>query len=367
MNVEFQNLQRLHSSLVKELTRVTSEIINDGYYIRGNAVERFEEEFAHYCGTRYCIGVGNGLDALELILKAMEIGRGDEVIVPSNTYIATWLAVSNVGAIPVPVEPSLSTYNIDAMKIEQAITINTKAIIVVHLYGQACEMDKIIRIASRRGLRIIEDAAQAHGASYMGKKTGSLGDAAGFSFYPTKNLGAIGDGGAVTTNDSNLASKIREIANYGSSQKYVNNVLGRNSRLDEIQAAVLGTKLNYLDQWNGLKRDIARFYLTNIDRNKYILPIELRECMHVWHQFVIRSSQRDGLQKKLLEKGVGTMIHYPLAPYAQRAYQHLKLERGNFKVSEKIHREVLSLPSCHYLDTKEQEHVVRILNKIVVE
>jgi dTDP-4-amino-4,6-dideoxygalactose transaminase len=324
--------------------------MESGWYVLGKEVEAFEDEFATYCETKHCVGVGNGLDALHLIVRAYGIKPGDEVIVPANTYIATWLAVTYAGATPVPVEPNERTYNLDPEKIEQAITPKTKAILVVHLYGQPADMDSINALARKYGLKVIEDCAQAHGARYKGRRVGGIGDAAGFSFYPGKNLGALGDGGAVTTNDPVLADRIRVLRNYGSQVKYHNEVIGYNSRLDELQAALLRVKLAKLDEWNERRRQVATQYLQKLsDQKKVILPYVPEWSESVWHLFVIRYVQRDNLQKALNDVGVGTMIHYPIPPHLQSAYADLSWKKGDFPLSEQVAREVLSLPMGPHL------------------
>lgn len=328
--------------------------MNSGWYILGEEVLQFEEEFAKYCKTKYCVSVANGLEALFLTLKAWGLKRGDDVIVPSNTYIATWLAISHTGATPVPVEPDEFTHNIDPEKIEQSITDKTKAILPVHLYGQPAEMTKIQKIGKKHHLKVLEDAAQAHGATYSNKKTGNLGDAAGFSFYPTKNLGTFGDGGAVTTNDGELAENIRNLRNYGSSKKYVNDQIGYNSRLDELMAAFLRVKIRYLDAWNKHRTKIAQFYLKKLPEllPDVILPKTINESQSCWHQFVIRSKNRDELQKKLSVNNIPTMIHYPIPPHLQGAYKNSKYKLGNFPIAEKLANEVLSLPIGIHLTEK---------------
>ena len=361
IKVPFLDLKAAYLELQHELDSAYQRVMNSGWYLLGEELVTFEQEFAQYCGVKYCIGVGNGLEALELTLRAYDIGHGDEVIIPANTYIATWLAISNVGANVVPVEPDIKTYNIDPNLIERAITSKTKAIIPVHLYGQSADMQKIMQLAKKYNLNVIEDAAQAHGAEYNGVKTGALGDAAGFSFYPGKNLGAFGDAGAVTTNDANLAAKIRILRNYGSGRKYINEVQGKNSRLDEIQAAVLRVKLKYLDEWNERRELIAKKYLAQLQSCKNIvLPCVLDGCQPVWHLFVIRSQNRDQLQEKLSKQGVQTLIHYPIPPHKQAAYKNMN--DLSFSVSEKIHNEVLSLPIGPHLQDKEMETIVKYIN-----
>ncbi len=344
MNIPFLDLKAPHNELRAEMREAFERVLDSGWYILGNEVAQFEKEFAVYCESKHCIGVGNGLDALHLILRAYGIGEGDEVIVPSNTYIATWLAASHAGAAPVPVEPDERTYNIDSALIEAAITPRTKAIIAVHLYGQPADMDAINIIAKKHGLKVIEDAAQAHGARYKGRRVGSLGDAAGFSFYPGKNLGAVGDGGAVTTNDAELAEKVRVLCNYGSKVKYHNEVKGFNSRLDELQAAFLREKLKVLDIWNARRKQTAAEYLKCLDGLKLGLPHVPEWADPVWHLFVVRSPQREALQSHLASQGVSTMIHYPIPPHMQPAYSELNIKQGCLPIAEAIHREVLSLP-----------------------
>lgn len=334
----------MHTELRPKLDAAYARVVDSNWLILGKELEAFEREFADYCGVRHCVGVANGLDALFITLKAMGIGAGDEVIVPSNTYIATWLSVSYAGATPVPVEPDIRTYNIDPERIEVAITPRTKAIMPVHLYGQPADMDPINEIAKRHGLRVIEDAAQAHGARYKGRRTGSLGNAAGFSFYPGKNLGALGDGGAVTTNDDALAEQLRVLRNYGSRTKYHNELKGYNSRLDELQAAFLREKLALLDAWNEQRRLASADYCNALSNSGLVLPWVPEWAEPVWHLFVVRSSRRDVLQKTLADRGIATMIHYPIPPHLQPAYAEMKLPRGSLPIAEQIHREVLSLP-----------------------
>lgn len=349
MSISFLDLKSPHDELRLELSAAFDRVLNSGWYIHGTECKQFEAEFAQYCQAEHCIGVGNGLDALHLILRAYDIGAGDEVIVPSNTYIATWLAASYAGATPVPVEPDERTYNINPALIEAAITRRTKAILVVHLYGQPADMDAINSIAQKHGLKVIEDAAQAHGARYKGRRVGSLGDAAGFSFYPGKNLGAIGDGGAVTTNDAALAQRIRILGNYGSEVKYHNEVKGYNSRLDELQAAFLRAKLQVLDAWNARRQDIAVQYLSQLNATTLVLPHVPEWAEPVWHLFVVRSQQRDALQKQLSGAGIGSIIHYPISPHLQPAYAELGLRLGSLPMAELIHDEILSLPMGPHL------------------
>lgn len=358
MKVPFLDLKLPHLELQQELEAAFRRVLESGWYILGREVGAFEEEFAAYCGVRHCIGVGNGLDALHLILRAYGIGAGDEVIVPSNTYIATWLAVSYAGARPIPVEPIEATYNIDPQRILDAITPRTKAIIAVHLYGQPADMDTINDIAHRHGLKVIEDAAQAHGARYKGIRAGNLADAAGFSFYPGKNLGALGDGGAITTNDDCLASKVRVLGNYGSQVKYHNKVKGFNSRLDELQAALLRVKLKHLDAWNSARNRMAVSYLDGLAACDLVLPIIPEWAESAWHLFVVRSTRRDLLQNKLEYAGIGTMVHYPIPPHLQPAYVEEGYQVGDLPIAEKLHREVLSLPIFPQLGNQELKIVI---------
>lgn len=359
MTIPFLDLKSPYLELKDDLDAAYRRVMESGWYIFGREVDAFEQEFAAYCESKHCIGVGNGLEALHLILRAMEIGPGDEVIVPANTYIATWLAVTHVGAMPVPVEPVEQTYNLEPSLIARAITPKTKAILVVHLYGQPADMDPINAVAQKNGLKVIEDCAQAHGARYKGRRAGSLGDAAGFSFYPGKNLGAIGDGGAVTTNDAELAERIRVLRNYGSRIKYHNEIVGYNSRLDELQAALLRVKLTRLDEWNERRRQVASHYLQELSgQPKLILPHVPDWAEPVWHLFVVRHPQRDELQKALTEVGVGTMIHYPIPPHMQPAYAELKLREGNFPITERMAKEVLSLPIGPHLSGAGVERIV---------
>lgn len=356
--IPFLNMQAPYRELREELDQAYHRVMESGWYILGQEVESFEQEFATYCGVKHCIGVGNGLEALHLILRAWGIGPGDEVIVPANTYIATWLAVSYAGALPVPVEPDERTYNIDPEQIEAAITPKTKAILVVHLYGQPAEMDAINTIARNYGIKVIEDAAQAHGARYRDRLAGNLGDAAGWSFYPGKNLGALGDAGAVTTDDDHLADQIRMLRNYGSNVKYHNLAKGYNSRLDELQAAFLRVKLKYLEEWNARRAHLADLYCEALQDTGLTLPFVPAHMQAAWHLFVVRSRQRADLQKYLQANGIGTLIHYPVPPHLQPAYQELGLPPGSFPISERIHEEVLSLPMGPHLSTMELERVV---------
>lgn len=361
--IPFLDLKNVNAQYRDELIRACTRVIDSGWYIRGEECSKFEKEFASYCGTKYCVGVANGLDALTLILRAYkELGvmdDGDEVIVPSNTYIASILAISENNLKPKLVEINLSTFLIDTEKILENITERTRAIMPVHLYGQVCEMDKINQIAAKYNLKVIEDSAQSHGAYFQGRRSGNLGDASGFSFYPGKNLGAIGDAGAVTTNDEVLFDVIKAMANYGSHIKYENIYKGVNSRLDEIQAAVLRVKLKYLDEEIKRRVRVADYYLENIKSKKIYLPEKKEDLSHVWHVFAIRTDNREGLQNYLYERGVETLIHYPIPPHKQNAYQ--ELYECSFPVSEKIHSEILSLPISAI---QTDEHTVKIAKDV---
>lgn len=358
MKVPFLDLRAAYLELKDELDAAYSRVMSSGWYILGEEVEVFEREFAEYCGVRHCVGVANGLDALHLILRGYGIGAGDEVIVPSNTYIATWLAVSYAGATPVPVEPDLRTYNIAPENIEASVTERTKAIMPVHLYGQPAAMEEINEIAQKYELKVIEDAAQAQGAKYKGKRTGSLGSAAGFSFYPGKNLGAFGDAGAITTNNDALAGQIRMLRNYGSKQKYYNEIKGYNSRLDPVQAAFLRVKLKHLDKWNSRRTHIAAYYLENLSKiPELILPFVGNEIIPSWHLFVVRHPKRNKLQKYLEDMGIDIVIHYPIPPYLSKAYDDLRLNANNFKISTTLAETVLSLPISPQLTEVEFSHI----------
>lgn len=364
MKVPFLDLKPAYRELQAELDAAGRRVMDSGWYILGEEVEAFERAFAAYCGAKYCLGVGNGLDALMLILRGYEIGPGSEVIVPANTYIATWLAVSFVGATPVPVEFNPQTLNLDPARIEAAITSRTRALLPVHLYGQPAEMEPIREIAVRHGLTVIEDAAQAHGAAYQGKRTGNLGDAAAFSFYPTKNLGAFGDAGAVVTNDESLAERIRILRNYGSRVKYYNEVKGVNSRLDPLQAAFLRVKLQHLDEWNARRSKMAQQYLEAMSHcSDLILPSVAKGVEPVWHQFVLRHPLRDKLQEYLKESGVGTLVHYPVPPHLSGAYADVGWKRGDFPITEELADTVLSIPIGPHLSDEEVAFVIRALQE----
>jgi dTDP-4-amino-4,6-dideoxygalactose transaminase len=355
MQVPFLDLGRLHQSIRAPLDAAYHRVMDSGWFIMGPELEAFETEFAQYCEVKHCIGVGNGLEALHLLLRAYGIGPGDEVIVPSNTFIATWLAVTQCGAIPMPVEPDVNTHNIDPALIAAAITPRTRAIMPVHLYGQPADMDTINEIAAKHGLIVIEDAAQAQGARYKGRRAGSLSHAAGTSFYPGKNLGALGDGGAVLTSDDAIADKVRQLRNYGSKIKYQHDLAGYNSRLDEMQAAFLRVKLAVLDDWNARRREIADQYSSLLGTSGIALPYVPGYAEPVWHLYVIRSKQRDALKAHLEQQGVSTVIHYPIPPHRQACYQDFK--GCNWPVAEALAEEVLSLPMFSALDATEVEHV----------
>ena len=361
--VPFLDFRAAYLELKHEMDEAVSRVFQSGIYLLGRELESFEKEFAIYHDAGHCVGVGNGLDALHLALKALGAGPGGEVLVPSNTYIATWLAVSYAGARPVPVEPDEHTYNIDPNKIEAAITSRTKGILPVHLYGQAADMDPILEIAKRHKLWVLEDAAQAHGARYKGRRVGGIGDIAGWSFYPGKNLGALGDGGAITTNNPDLADRVRILRNYGSRVKYVNEVKGVNSRLDEIQAAVLSVKLKHLDNWNERRRQIAAFYTSELANTGLALPQVPDWASPVFHLYVTRSKQRDKLREHLDRAGIGTLIHYPIPPHLQQAYKELGMRPGDLPISERIHKEVVSLPMGPHLTSSQTARVVQAIKE----
>lgn len=359
--IKFLDLKKINNRYREEIASRIKDILDKGWYLQGEENENFTKNFANFCGTKFALGVANGLDALNLIIKAYGFGNGDEIIVPANTYIATILAISENGCIPILVEPDIKTYNINPDSIEEKITTKTKAIMGVHLYGQAVQMEKIWKIAKKYNLKIIEDSAQAHGAIYQENRTGNLGDASGFSFYPGKNLGCIGDGGAVTTNDEELFNKIKAIANYGSDRKYHHIYKGVNSRLDEIQAAVLDIKLKHLDSDNNKRREISKYYRENIKNSKIILPETYDEKSHVWHIFAVRTQNRDEFQKYLTEKGIQTIIHYPTPPHKQGAYK--EWNNLSFPITEEIHNTILSLPISPVMTDSEIEKVVEVVNE----
>ena len=362
MKVPFLDMAGPYEELKAELDEAYFRFMRSAWYVLGKEVEAFENEYASYCESKHCVGVGNGLEALHLLLRAYGIGAGDEVIVPSNTYIATWLAVSYTGAKPVPVEPDPRTCNLDPAKIEAAITSHTRAIMPVHLYGQPADMDPIMAIAKKKNLKVIEDNAQAQGARYKGRRTGSLGDSAGHSFYPGKNLGALGDAGAITTNDTDLADKVRTLRNYGSKKKYYNEVKGYNSRLDEMQAALLRVKLTKLDEWNARRAKFASEYQKSIRSDSLTLPFVPDWAEPVWHLYVVRHKQRDTLQKNLNDRGIGTLIHYPVPPHLSGAYAEDGFKQGMFPIAEELAATVLSLPMGPHLQPVQSKAVVEALN-----
>ncbi len=359
MTVPFLDLKTPYRELQAELDAAYRRVMESGWYILGEEVEGFEREFAAYCGVKHCVGLGNGLEALHLILRAFEIGPGHEVIVPANTYIATWLAVSYAGAVPVPVEPDALTFNLDPARVERAITGRTKAILPVHLYGQPADMDPLQDIAVRHGLKVIEDAAQAHGALYKNRLAGTLSDAAGWSFYPGKNLGALGDAGAVTTNDDDLADRIRVLRNYGSRTKYANEVKGYNSRLDPLQAAFLGVKLHHLNEWNARRRRIAAQYLDVLQSVEGLtLPRVPQGVVPSWHLFVVRHPRRDELQQHVTRRGIGTLVHYPVPPHLSQAYAEMGFRSGAFPITEQSAQTVLSIPIGPHLSPEDVQSVI---------
>lgn len=363
MRVPFLELERQYRELREELDAAALGVLASGRYVLGPEVEAFEAEWAAYCGVRHSVGVGNGLEALELVLRAWGVGPGDEVIVPSNTYIASWLAVSAVGATPVPVEPVPATGNIDPARIEAAITARTRVVMPVHLYGQCAEMTAVADLAQEHGLTVLEDAAQAHGATYRGRRAGALGDAAAFSFYPTKNLGATGDGGAVTTNDAALAERVRLLRNYGSREKYVHETRGMNSRLDELQAAMLRVRLRHLDGWNARRRASATLYLDALaDLLRLTLPVELNQGSSAWHVFVVQLDDRDRVQAQLSEAGVGTLIYYPVPPHLSGAYAGSGPSLGDLPDAEALAQTNIALPLHPHLLHEEQAHVIAALH-----
>lgn len=368
MKVPFLELKSAYLELKTDIDAAIHRVLDSGWYILGNEVAAFEAEFAAYCGAKYCVGTSNGLDALQLVLRAWGIGPGDEVIVPAHTFIATWLAVSHTGATPVPVEPDPNTYNINPQAIEAAITSRTRAIIPVHLYGQPANMDAINQLAKKHNLKVLDDAAQAHGAKYKGRSVGSLGDAAAFSFYPVKNLGALGDGGAVVTNDEALARQIRLLANYGSAQKYDHTVIGLNCRLDEMQAAVLRVKLCYLDQWNQRRQEQAHRYMEMFAGVPgLILPFIPEWATPVWHLFVIQHPQRDLLQHYLAQAEIGTLIHYPVPPHQSGAYACSKQHSNPCPVTEKLVSTILSLPVGPHLSQEAQSVVIETIQSYLTK
>ena len=365
--IPFLDLKAPHVELRAEVDAAIARVLDSGWYVLGPEVDAFEAEYAAWCEARHAVSVANGLDALHLALLAMDVGPGDEVIVPSNTYIATWLAVSQCGATPVPVESLDATYNLDPARIEAVLTARTKVILPVHLYGQPADLDPILQLARKHGLRVLEDGAQAHGARYKGRRLGSHGDAVAWSFYPGKNLGALGDGGAVTTNDAELAERIRVLRNYGSRVKYVNEVKGFNSRLDPLQAAVLRVKLVHLDDWNARRKAIAAQYLTGLADCGLVLPQVPAFADPVWHLFVVRHPRRDELQKRLAELGVGSLIHYPIPPHRQTAYADAGFAPGDFPLANMQAEQVLSLPMGPHLSRADANEVVQCVLEVVAK
>lgn len=362
MKVPFVSFDVMHKEIEQEIFEKFQNVYKSNIFINGKEVDNFEKKFADYCESDYCVGCGTGLDALYLILKAYDIGSGDEVIIPANTFIATALAVSYAGATPVLVEPDVDTYTIDPTLIEQNITERTKAIIAVHLYGRCADMDAICDIGKKYHLKVIEDAAQAHGARYKGRKAGALGDAAGFSFYPGKNLGALGDGGAVVTNDKEVADKVRTLANYGSKIKYHHIYRGNNSRLDELQAAFLGVKLQYLDKWNSYRNKIAEKYIKEINNPLIKCPMEAdNDYGCIWHLFVIRTPKRDELEEKMNGCGIGTTIHYPIPIHLQPAYK--SIIKGSFPLTEKLANEIVSIPMYYGISEEQTDYIIHVLNE----
>lgn len=363
MTIAFLDLRAVHRDLRDEIERAVSRVLASGRYLFGPEAEAFERAFAAYIGTDHCVGVGSGLDALHLALRALGIGPGDEVIVPAHTFIATWLGVSHTGATPVPVEPDPRTYTIDASKLEQAITPRTKAIVAVHLYGQPADMDAITAVAGRCGIPILEDAAQAHGARYRGRSVGSFGAAAAWSFYPGKNLGALGDAGAVTTDDAETARSVRMLRNYGADGKYRHVLRGFNSRIDEVQAAVLRIKLARLDEWNERRRKVAGLYLDALWDAHIVLPSVPAWAEHVWHLFVVRSRARDDLQRHLQRAGIESLVHYPIPPHRQQAYAEAVFTERQLPITEAICREVLSLPIGPHLAEDDVATVIEAIRR----
>ena len=357
--IKFLDLHKINERYREEIDNSIKRVLDSGWYLLGKENEEFSKNFAEFCGSKYAVGVANGLDALKLSIMALGFGEGDEIIVPSNTYIASILAISQCGCKPILVEPDINTYNIDPLKIEERITKNTKAILVVHLYGQTADITSIKKIADKYNLKILEDSAQAPGAKHKGIKAGNLGDISGFSFYPGKNLGCLGDGGAVTTNNEELYLKVKALSNYGSHKKYENLYIGLNSRLDEIQAAILNIKLKTLEEDNTYRRKIAKYYIDNIKNEKIIMPNYNEE--HVYHIFAIRTDNREKLQNYLKENNVETLIHYPIPPHKQECYKGKLGE--SYPISEKIHSEILSLPISPVMEMEEVEKIVELLNK----
>ncbi|HEY8400111.1 MAG TPA: DegT/DnrJ/EryC1/StrS family aminotransferase [Cytophagaceae bacterium] len=358
--IPYLDLKAINQKYQSEITSAINRVVESGWYVLGEEVKAFESKFAEYCGVKYCIGVGNGMDALTLVLKAYDFPAGSEIIIPANTFIATALAVSAAGLKPVLVEPHPETYLITAEELQKHISDNCKAVIPVHLYGQVVNMDEINRVAQKYGLKVIEDAAQAHGATFSGKKAGSLGDVAAFSFYPTKNLGCLGDGGAITTNDRSLYEKLASLRNYGSAEKYIHSIKGVNSRLDEVQAAVLNVKFDFLDEENKIRNRIAAVYLDKINHPDITLPVIAKDCYPIWYAFVVRTRRRDELRAYLLEKGIQTLIHYPAPIHKQEAYS--ELSHLSLPVTEALCDEILSLPLNSALTEEMVEFIIGAIN-----
>ena len=365
MKIPFLDLRAAYLELKPEIDAAVARVLDGGWYILGPEVDAFEAEFAAYCGAAHAIGVANGLDALVLALRALDVGPGDEVIVPSNTYIATWLAVTQCGATPVPVEPDTRTYNIDPERITASLTDRTKVILPVHLYGQPVDLDPILALARRHGIAVVEDAAQAHGARYRGRRIGSHGDVVCWSFYPGKNLGAVGDAGAITTNRADLADRVRVLRNYGSREKYVNEVAGVNSRLDPLQAAVLRVKLRHLDDWNARRRTIVATYADGLRDTGLTLPYIPNWAEPAWHLYVVRSANRNALQKRLADAGIGTLIHYPVPPHKQKAYADLRLAPDALPIASQLADEVLSLPMGPHLEPAQAGEVSALARTVL--
>jgi dTDP-4-amino-4,6-dideoxygalactose transaminase len=361
MSIPFLDLKSAYKELQFEIDHAILKVSSDASYILGAEVDLFESQFANFVEANNCIGVANGLDALYLCLKAWGVGEGDEVIVPSNTYIATWLAVSHSGATPIPVEPNPVTYNIDVNRIESAISDRTKVILPVHLYGQPADIDPILHLAKKYNLKVLEDAAQAHGSRYKGRRVGSHGDAVAWSFYPGKNLGAFGDAGAITTNNDEFANKIRMLRNYGSSEKYLNELKGFNSRLDTIQAAILSVKLKYLDEWNGRRKTISDYYISNLVGSDLILPMTPDYADSVWHIFPIRHNQRDTLREYLNSSGISTLIHYPIPPHMQKTYLNNCYKTNKYPVCSEISNQLISLPIGPHLDMASVDAICQVI------
>lgn len=362
MKVKFLDLKAINERHIDEFMKSFERFVDSGWYILGEQVKEFEQDFADYCGTRYAVGVSNGLDAMFLALKAFDVGPGDEVIVPANTYIATWLAVSYTGAKIIPIEPNKSTLNIDVSKVKDAITERTKAIVLVHLYGCPVDMAPLRVVLDNSSIKVVEDCAQAHGAMYKSERVGNLGDAGAFSFYPGKNLGALGDGGAITLNDESTYNKLCALRNYGSTTKYVNDYIGYNCRLDEVQAGFLSIKLRSLDADNQKRRKLAAFYNNNIDSSKFTLPNVPEDCQSVWHLYTLLTPQRDELVEYLNTAEIGTIIHYPIPPHLQDAYVSLGFKQGSFPITESIHNEIISIPISPVMPQKDCEYIVQKLN-----